>query len=522
MEFENKVGGSEFCAWVTAHHIGAQSDVSGEFVLPDYYRDIKRVLCMRADTQIDGQYFHAGRLEYEGVVHLSVLYIAEDDSVENASFSMDFSDGIAMEEEQGEHVLVLTPSIAQSGYRVMGPRKLHLKTKVATEILLRRRDCIAPRIEGEHSVRDEASLQYARRTVETMDFLGAQIKDLSLSHTMEAAGSLPPIAQVCYYEASVRFDDCRWQSDGLACRGTLFAQCLYRAQGGEEGGEYVSLQETVPVSVTVEESFLEDYTYRVTPRVRSKKGTVTENAYGEPRLFELTLDYDLQVEAAKNSSVQTVSDLYSTELEVALTQTEMAVPTLTGVYHTNLTVHEGKSRSELGAEAAQSVLLVYADPQIEKTEYDAAKGRLTLEGQARCGALFSCGTDAPCLDAEFTLPIHFELSGIFLKGEPEYRYDCHLVASSGRLDSTQFYPNLELGLDIMVSSVEKQSLCECVTLNAAQRLQKEQALILCYPQKGESLWEIAKRYHVTKSALMELNQMDSEVIKERVLLIPNA
>jgi hypothetical protein len=202
--------------------------------------------------------------------------------------------------------------------------------------------------------------------------------------------------------------------------------------------------------------------------------------------------------------VQAVTDLYSTAFETEPQRKKMAVPTLTGVYHANLSVHEGKSRTELGLEAAQSVLLVCAEPQIEKIDYHKEKGRLTVEGTARCNALLSCGTDAPCLDAAFPLPFRFELSGIFMEGDAEYRYDCYVVSSSGRLDSTQLYPNLELGLDILVSSVEEKELVESVSLVPGAPIAPCEQMIFCYPSAQQSLWEIAKEYGVSYPEMREL------------------
>lgn len=520
MEQEFRLSGSEFCAWVTAYHNQVKSDVVAELQLPDYHRDVKRVLCVREHFHLDGHYYRGDRLEYEGVLHLSVLYIAEDDSVENATFSVDVADGAVVGEEQAEQVLQLTPAVLQSNYRVLGPRKIQVKTKIGVQILLRHRECIAPRMEGEHSVRDEQSLQYATAAYSTMEFLSTQIKDQSVSHTLEANGTLPPIGQLCYHDASLRIEESRAQGEGLACRGSLFLSCLYRAQGGEEGGEYVSLCETVPVSFTVEESFPQEYAYRVVPRIRKKNATVSENAYGEARLVEMSVEYDLDVEAAKNVQVQAVTDLYSTAFETEPQRKKMAVPTLTGVYHANLSVHEGKSRTELGLEAAQSVLLVCAEPQIEKIDYHKEKGRLTVEGTARCNALLSCGTDAPCLDAAFPLPFRFELSGIFMEGDAEYRYDCYVVSSSGRLDSTQLYPNLELGLDILVSSVEEKELVESVSLVPGAPIAPCEQMIFCYPSAQQSLWEIAKEYHVSVEALKAVNRIEGEGQHTRVLLIP--
>ncbi len=519
MEEINAQQSAQFCAWMTAVHTQVQTDVAGEFVLPDYYRDMRRLLCVQSEAQIDGHYFKGERLEYDGVLHLSVLYIAEDDSVQNATFSIDFSDGMAMEEEQEEYALFLNPNLLTITPRVLSPRKLHIKGKIGTQILLRRKECIAPRLVGEHSAKEEQTLQYKKNQIETMEFLSATVKDLTLSHTIEIGANLPPIEQVCRLDATLRLEEAHWQPNGLSCQGTLFLQCLYHGQDGQGNG-YATVQESVPVSVAIDEPFWEGYTYRVTPFIRRRKEEIAQNPYGEQRLLTVTIEYDLQVEAAQNSTVTTICDLYSTEYACEVHTAKMAVPTLAGIYHSNLTIRETKDRIELGLENAQELLFLSAQPQIHTMEHDAQKNRLHIEGEVLCSALFSCGAEVPCQDTQFRLPFQMDLAGVSVAAEPEYRYDCRIIGSGGRLDSKSFYPNLELGVDVMVSSVTEHSIVESVELDAQKPFEPCTQWVFAYPDANATLWDVAKEYHTTTAALIQANDLPNEErIGKRVLFI---
>jgi len=45
-------------------------------------------------------------------------------------------------------------------------------------------------------------------------------------------------------------------------------------------------------------------------------------------------------------------------------------------------------------------------------------------------------------------------------------------------------------------------------------------LIIYYPQKGEKLWDIAKKYNTTVVLLKEENGCGEEIGEERMLIIP--
>jgi hypothetical protein len=511
MEHENQMENAALCAWVTTYHTQKNTDCQGEFVLPDYYGDIRRVLCLRTKVHSDGAYQNGNRLHYEGVVQFSVLYMAEDDRVQNATFTLDYHDDVAWEETQEEQVLCVNPSVMQSSCRVQSARKISFKAKIATELLQRAKRCVAPRILGASGVEEEATVVSLQKECQTMDFRAATVRDLPFSYEMECEGTLAPIGEICFSELELRFSDCRPSPDGLLCEGSAFLQCLYRLQGTEEQPQYENLSRTFPVSVTLpDQDFGEGYTYRAIPCVRVLQTEVRENAYGEARIVTLNAEYDLQLEAAQNQTVTTVEDAYSTAYPTDLEPASLAAPYLVGVYSASLTVNEGKMRPEVGAEGAQSVTMLTADPKILKSEYDPSAQKLTFDGEIAVGALLSNGEGAAFTDSAYRIPFHMEMTGIRCEDEAEFRYDCRVLDAKGRLDADRIYANVELGFDVMVSAVKEVSLLESVTLHPESPYEKEDAICVYYPQGREDLWQIAKRYHTTKEALCQKNHLDAQ------------
>ena len=53
------------------------SEISGEFSLPDYLPDVRRILRVKADPHITGKYMNGERLEFEGEVTMTLIYLSE-------------------------------------------------------------------------------------------------------------------------------------------------------------------------------------------------------------------------------------------------------------------------------------------------------------------------------------------------------------------------------------------------------------------------------------------------------------
>ncbi len=523
MEWNKTADPATFCAWVTAYHGQQNGEVSEEFVLSDYYGDIRRVLCFQAKAHTDDWFFQGEKLNFEGVVQFSLLYITEDGRVQNATFSKDFSDSVSLSEGEGDTLLMLCTAVPGATYRVQSPRKILMKAKLQTEILQRRKDCISPVVLGEHTPTEEATLRYQAEGVETMAFYAQTVKDLSYETQTEIDASQSPVGELTYWNASLRIEEAHMENEGLACRGNLFLQGLYEVSNSGEKPEYRSFSHTLPFAVTVEE-FTEGLTgsYRVTPDVRAIHATVSENSYGEKRIMDWEILYDLQVERGENETVQVVKDLYSLAYPCQTQTTEMQVPRLVGVYHGNLTVNEGKKRSELGETEAEKLVLLTATPLVEKSEYDPVRGKVVLEGNVQMSLLLSDAGGDSFADAAYRQPFRMEWNCPELFGEAEFRYDCRVLSASGRLDADHFYPNVELGVDVMVTAVHTETLLASVQLDTDAPLEKVESMVFCYPTPEETLWEIGKRYHTSCNALMEANRLTDPTRLERVLLIPDA
>ena len=81
----------------------------------------------------------------------------------------------------------------------------------------------------------------------------------------------------------------------------------------------------------------------------------------------------------------------------------------------------------------------------------------------------------------------------------------------------------ELLLSGQIMQQQEQMLVTDVQIDpeAVLPASESYALRLCFAQAGESLWEIAKRYHTAESAIREENDIPAERLTgQQMLLIP--
>ncbi|MBQ9691927.1 MAG: DUF3794 domain-containing protein, partial [Clostridia bacterium] len=95
------------------------TEISEEFILPDYLPDVKRIIKVSAKPRIDTKYVTMGRVEYEGDVVAVILFIDEENKLRTVTFKAAFADAIEVSDIMNECVANLMPYIDNANCRLL-------------------------------------------------------------------------------------------------------------------------------------------------------------------------------------------------------------------------------------------------------------------------------------------------------------------------------------------------------------------------------------------------------------------
>jgi hypothetical protein len=107
--------------------------------------------------------------------------------------------------------------------------------------------------------------------------------------------------------------------------------------------------------------------------------------------------------------------------------------------------------------------------------------------------------------------------------EVKANIDCRAMGVRCRIDDKKLYLDFEVVGTVTLFSCEEATAISVIRMMPDKVYEGEKGAIatLYYVQKGESIFEIAKKYKVSRTSLMERNSLESENEIEGVaLLIP--
>ncbi len=512
------------------------SELSADFILPDTYPDVKRILRVKARPMQLGRFVNGGRLEFTGAVDYIVTFSSEceesPDSLHAVHFASEYQGMIVPDEpsllSEGCEIL-LTPTVTACSARLANPRKLSLKATVVTDAQLSAAKSSAPRLEGVKPGTKPFKLERKCETLPTLIERQIIADHVKLSENLEPDPSQPAIDEIITCDAELHFCEAKPQkSDGsltFAVKGEAVVDCVYKAQS--EVGDYRSFTRKLPLSYVVgaddcaelfEKCASGTLTALAYGGLSELNASVGENSYGERRVLELDLSFDIGLRILADAETELTLDAYSTECESSCELRRLELTSLGKALTSNFSVSEAIPREKLTLPDSEVELTVVdAEAELRMNTVALERGRAQLTGEASVSCILS--DRRSFTPVELKLPLRCELAAGELSEPVSMICDCAATDLRVRIDKSRLSCDFETALNVVLLKRRRVNSVETVELGAElTKSRKPSELLLCYPEKGEELWSVAKRYRTTCDSIRAANPTVSE--GARVMIIP--
>ena len=104
-------------------------DCTGEFVLPDYLPEIRKIIRIDAKAIPSGKFIGSQKAEFAGIVAYTVIYAGAEGELSSTSLSSDYEFSCNLpSSSEGDFAIVADTSVDNTVCRLFGPRKLSLRS----------------------------------------------------------------------------------------------------------------------------------------------------------------------------------------------------------------------------------------------------------------------------------------------------------------------------------------------------------------------------------------------------------
>jgi len=492
------------------------TEISEEFILPDYLPDIKKIIRADASPRIDGKYVSDGKISFEGEVACRVLYTDDSNCLYAVTFSPLFADGLEVVGVGDECIANLIAEPDSLTCRTVNPRRISLKLRLDTDITIWNSRSFSPEIVGDYGV----STEILTEDIKTVKLICAGENGLNASVDIEADGALPQLGRIICCDVSAAFFECKPADGRVLCRGEMPITVFYSSDT-EYGEIYTTLFRKLPIAqVVVAEGAIEGYDCNARGAIEDVKTRILENGFGERRILELDITYRLYVNCVVNEQVTVTKDAYACGKKVESKMDTVVFDRFARNFSTSFSVNHIGEAADILTDDVEGIIGAFSRPRVTSVSLDGAGRKLVVEGNAETGVILKGADGAGGADYSVPFKVELEASGV-----PEkfyYTYDAVCMSARARMDSEKVFTDLEIQLNLMVLGEETMDVLVGAEFSEKDAAEGENGaqIRLFYPSEGETLWSIGKQFGVSRDRLAEINGIsDTDAIPD-VIMIP--
>ena len=490
-----------------------QSDLSSDFTLPDYKSEIRRLLCVKARTIVPSEYFLNANAQLECDVNYNILYLGADGEL----YSLDLCDRCAFKLplDFGSHavnpdeITILSEAKVENvNAKVLGPRKLNLKSKVSLHALCLTPEFYNPNIVGSHNKGGIETL-ILTTPIANIKKCASEPEIISDLITLDKAGENTRVIDM---QSSVSISECSASSGQINVRGEVIMKVLYCND----------LQNSIPISHT-----------RKIPFTKAIECDGVNNTYEcscfgattEPQI-EVTDDgisigcaLNIYARAQKNDEVYYIADAYSTEKEGVPSYMDVKLLSSLRSSNGNLTQNEVVSLENLSISSDSKIIDVCAN--INTDEVCLEHNHISIKGKCNYQIIYYLDGEYACKD--YSAPFKYEIDCKNNKNtckDIKWWAQVGVSSTKARMDHEKIFIDSELGFDIFALEEGNINLISELILGQT-RNEKDGELLLCYPERDATLWNVAKQYGKPLSKIKKRNSIpeNETAVKRRFLVV---
>ena len=514
---ELKLERQTFCTAQTVLETKAEQSVEKDFVLPDYCADIFRILKCVVDARVLSQSINGSKLTFELGVSARVLYCSEGDSKVNCIVQkMNYTKSVDIEGSCTDPAVSITPRCDYVNCRVISPRRLDIRGAVtsAIKVTCKSTSSIITGASG-------CNIQLRKQLVTFPAKRLTADKRVTVIEELELAQDKPPVSQIIRTGCFIEPAEQKMIAGKLVTKGDANITMVYTCVDKSGENSIETMRFTIPFSQIIDIDGI-DESFEARVQITPSSCEIMPTSDSQTSL-ECELVMLVSCEAVKYETADTVTDAYSTSCECTVKAADSTFDSTPVRKQETLMVNSKVSYAD------DELMQIYdscAQTDNISVRLSDDKSEFTVSGNVRFSVLAKSSGNCPVF-LETQEPFEYKasvpeqlagLDGIACVTDVRVK-SCGYRMSGG--DGAELTAELVINTDVTASAA-KQLLCD-ITVDSAKPKQREDgcAVKLCYCSEQDDIWEIAKKYSTSVSAIMEENELSGDSALQRgMLLIP--
>ena len=471
-------------------------EVGGDYTLPDYMPEVRRLLRVDTRATISGTYPNGDKTEVGGDCHYDMLYTDEEGHIVSAPLDGTFECVVPTKDVEDGQILLRVENVL---CRPAGPRRVSMKANLAVKPKVVRREEVADaasKTEGEE-------VELMRKSLTSADTVLFSKREVPLGDKIK----VEPRSTMLSTDGKVLVREVKCKENEVEVRGEVWVSCLLA------NGEHT------PYTITVKIPFTELIDKEgITPNGKGmawgKVRNIATALSQEDSTDTLGLDIlmDLRGMAYENKVLAPAVDLYALQCPEKVTTAPLTCRWYPGMAMGNFTVDGAISCDTMGITPGEHPIDVRGEVMSAQGTVNGKE--VIVEGEMKLYPIFTCENSYVASTGTIPYKVRLQMPEMVPDGSSLSVF-AECVGCHARMDGSRMVADMELYVTALAT---KNETCQVVTEvsfdSDCPYMDEMGEIIAVYLEGGDHLWKVGKKYHTSLRDLQCGNGLPEEILTQ--------
>lgn len=496
------------------NQVNTQVTLDDDFIVPDTMNDIAQVILDAGEIQMEPVKSQSEKVVVRGKLDFHVLYRNDEGGLQTLGGLIPFEETINVPGLEEKDYVGVTWQLEDLDAGIINSRKLSMKAIVTLEVKVESLFDTEAAVSLGNSTDDGNGAPQIETQTRTIDVAAIALRrkdTYRLKEEITLSGSKPAINRMLWTEMRLNGVTTRPLDGKVHLEGSLMVFAIYEGEGENSMIQWV--EESLPFSGEVEmQGAVEEMIPAISVRLIHKGMEEKPDYDGEMRELDVDAVIELDIRLYEEQELEILSDLYATNRELTVEAGDACFDTI-------LARNTGKCKlaEKVTMDSGQRILQIcHSTGSVKLDEVEVREDVLAMDGVLEVKILYLTDDDSqPVQSATEMIPFHYEAEVPGIQEDSVW----YLETGAEQLTAVMLGSDtVEIKAVILLDMLVLQPICQPVIQRVEtapmdmKKLQQMPGIVGYIVQEGDSLWEIAKRFHTTVDNIVATNGLTSGTI----------
>lgn len=467
--------------------------VQGDMIVPDSKPDILSTLNTSGMVGIYKKEVQNGRVRIDGNVNVYIMYLADssEDKIRGLNTSLDFSENFVISDCTSDMRAELETCIKNIDCKVLNGRKVNIKVTLETKIKV----FASEEAEIICDLTDK-NIQVLKPTHKINSLIGAGETKTYIKETINI-DTKDNLAEILKCNLRIINKDTKISYNKILAKAEIELKMTYLTEENQIKVVTCNLPVVGFIDMpNITENSICDVNYQV------KNVIIKPNAIEEHSIY-VEIEMGISAECYEEKEINLIEDLYSTTSNLEFNKRSVTTIANKMEKTQSLNVNTKVNIPEI---IGNELIDVDVQPTIAKTSKNNSK--ITYEGDLQLTLLYSDENQMQTNSKNATIPFEITIDNIENVENLEETPTVEVQSSNCKVEGGAVNCSIDLMLNVGLQQNTNLEIIDEINESEIEDPQ-DYSIIIYIVKKGDTLWEIAKRFKSTVDDIVRVNGLEN-------------